>query len=600
MRVHTGTRLAFVVALIAAVADVASGQGQQRPLPPPPAQQPLPTFRSAVTLVPVDVRVVDRNGAPITDLKADEFSLYEDGVKQDVRHFSVKALAAEAPAADDKMALRQSTVSFEPQTKRIFLVVLGRGYLQEPSKAVDALIKFVRQQLLPQDQVALFAYDRATTFTRDHEAIAKLVERFKPLHKQVNFEIGLELSGLAGIYGSKAIPRSLQKKIDELFEGSGLLASNRVAAGDAAGSRIEKDAKTQIDAQIQKQIEVERAAGAAASGFPNQTNWTALDEIKTDMFADLPLDDYIAATAQTLQDVGNIYAAIEYLRHFEGEKHVVFFTECGLTTTRVEEDELMAQVANDARVAIDTIQTGGMCVAQMGGELAQGRWNQTFALKTLRTIAELSGGMSSIAEMGTAAMARLDAVTRNGYLLGYYPTNGNWNAAYRNVEVKVTRPGATVLYRHGYYARKELTNFNRREFVTNDRILAAGTFRRTISDIKVSLDASVGKADDGSGIEMRVTASINPAKLAMTFEEGVHQGLVSIAVFCFDAKGASVGNLMQTADLKLNDDVWQKVVKSGIPYKVRFPVNAGVRNVRVVVYDPKADLIGSADRQVLY
>ncbi len=127
VRVHTGTRLAFVVALTAAVAGVASGQGQQQPLPPPPAQQPLPTFRSAVTLVPVDVRVVDRNGAPITDLKAEEFSLYEDGVKQDVRHFSVKALAAEAPAADDKMALRQSTLSFEPQTKRIFLVVLGRG-----------------------------------------------------------------------------------------------------------------------------------------------------------------------------------------------------------------------------------------------------------------------------------------------------------------------------------------------------------------------------------------------------------------------------------------------------------------------------------------
>jgi VWFA-related protein len=600
VRVHPGTRLAFVVALTAAVAGVSSGQGQQQPVPPPPAQQQMPTFRSAVTLVPVDVRVVDRNGAPITDLKAEEFSLYEDGVKQDVRHFSVKALAAEAPAADDKMALRQSTVSFEPQTNRIFLVVLGRGYLQEPSKAVDALIKFVRQQLLPQDQVALFAYNRATTFTRDHEAIARLVERFKPLHKQVNFEIGLEMSGLAGIYGSKAIPRSLQKKIDELFEGSGLLASNRVPAGDAAGSRIEKDAKVQIDAQIQKQIEVERAAGAAAAGIPNQTNWTALDEIKTQMFADLPLDDYIAATAQTLQDVGNIYAAIEYLRHFEGEKHVVFFTECGLTTTRVEEDELMAQVANDARVAIDTIETGGMCVAQMGGELAQGRWNQAFAFKTLRTIAELSGGMSSIAEMGTAAMDRLDAVTRNGYLLGYYPTNGNWNAAYRNVEVKVTRPGATVLYRHGYYARKDLTNFNRREFVTNDRILAAATFRRTISDIKISLDASVGKAEDGSGIEIRVTAAINPAKLAMTFEEGVHRGLVSIAVFCFDAKGASLGNVMQTADLNLNDDVWQKVVKSGIPYKVRFPVNAGVRNVRVVVYDPKADLIGSADRQVLY
>jgi VWFA-related protein len=601
VRLQKTTLLAVLAALAALGPRPAFCQTQQPPLPPqPPVQQQVPTFRSAVTLVPVDVRVVDRNGTPITDLKAEEFALFEDGVTQLVRHFSVRALAAETPEAGSDMALRQSAVSFEPQTNRIFLIVLGRGYLQEPSKALDALVRFIRQQLLPQDQLALFAYNRATTFTRDHEQVAKLVERFRAINKQVDFEIGLEMSGLAGIYGSKAIPRSLQKKIDGLFEGTGLLASQRVPSGDAAGSRIEKDAQRQIDAQISKQIEVKKAEDAAAAGIPNLTTWTALDEIPTEMFADLPLDAYIAATAQTLQDIGNIYAAIEYLRHFEGEKHVVFLTECGLTTTRAEEDELLAQAANDARVALDTVETGGMCAAQMGAVMAQGRWNQTFAFKTLRTIAELSGGVSSIAESGTTALDRLDTVTRSGYLLGYYPTNGNWNAAYRTVEVKVTRPGATVLYRHGYYARKELANFSRRDFVTNDRIKAAAAFRRTINDIKVSVDASVGKAEDGAGTEIRVSVTIDPAKLAVTFEEGVHKGLISIAVFCFDEHGQSLANSMQTADLKLADEVWEKIRKSGIPYRVRFPVSAGVRTVRVVVYDPKADLIGSSDRRVLY
>ena len=47
------------------------------------------------------------------------------------------------------------------------------------------------------------------------------------------------------------------------------------------------------------------------------------------MFADLSLEDFVTATAQTLQDLGNIYAAISYLKHFEGEKHLVFFTEKG-------------------------------------------------------------------------------------------------------------------------------------------------------------------------------------------------------------------------------------------------------------------------------
>jgi hypothetical protein len=34
-------------------------------------QQPAPTIRSRTTLVPIDVRVVDLSGNPVTDLKKD-------------------------------------------------------------------------------------------------------------------------------------------------------------------------------------------------------------------------------------------------------------------------------------------------------------------------------------------------------------------------------------------------------------------------------------------------------------------------------------------------------------------------------------------------
>jgi hypothetical protein len=416
----------------------------------------------------------------------------------------------------------------------------------------------------------------------------------------VDFEISLQMSGLAAVYGSKLIPRSLQGKIDQMFAGSGLLASQRVDPADAAASRVEKDATRQIDAQIQKEIEVFKAESAAIAGVPNLTAWTEIDEIQTQMFADLSLEAFISATAQTLQDLGNIYAGIEYLRHFEGEKHIVYFTERGLTLPRLEEDELLAAAANDARVAIDTVETGGIYVGQAGGEAPEGRWNQTFAFKTLRTIAELTGGVSSIAEPGMTAMDRINDVTMAGYLLGYYPTNGNWNGSYRKVTVKVSRPGVNVFYRHGYYSRKELEAFSRREFVSADRIRAAASFRREIKDIRLTkFDASLGRSKDGPGYEMSVEVNIDPSKLAFTFVEGVHIGRISIGVFCWDEKGNPLGNSLQTADLRLTDEVYQKVMGSGIPYRVRFPANAGVRQVRVVIYDFKADLLGSADKRVL-
>ena len=42
-------------------------------------EQPKPTFKSAVDLVPVDVSVIDKNGRPVPDLEAGDFTLTVDG-----------------------------------------------------------------------------------------------------------------------------------------------------------------------------------------------------------------------------------------------------------------------------------------------------------------------------------------------------------------------------------------------------------------------------------------------------------------------------------------------------------------------------------------
>src|SRR5436190_17873742 len=42
-------------------------------------QAPKPTFKSAVDLVPVDVSVIDKNGKPVPDLAAGDFTLTVDG-----------------------------------------------------------------------------------------------------------------------------------------------------------------------------------------------------------------------------------------------------------------------------------------------------------------------------------------------------------------------------------------------------------------------------------------------------------------------------------------------------------------------------------------
>src|SRR5436853_559153 len=92
--------------------------------PQPPAQD-QPTFRGGTTLVPVDVRVLDRTGKPITDLTQADFTIFENGVRQDIRHFSTQSYTPETPAAGSAPTPRRAvTDDIAPQNRRVFLIVL--------------------------------------------------------------------------------------------------------------------------------------------------------------------------------------------------------------------------------------------------------------------------------------------------------------------------------------------------------------------------------------------------------------------------------------------------------------------------------------------
>ena len=57
------------------------GHTQQNPATPP-------TFASGVTLIQVDVSVLDADGQPVRGLQASDFTILEDGVAQDIQSFT--------------------------------------------------------------------------------------------------------------------------------------------------------------------------------------------------------------------------------------------------------------------------------------------------------------------------------------------------------------------------------------------------------------------------------------------------------------------------------------------------------------------------------
>lgn len=101
-----------------------------------PAQEPLYTLKVDVPIVSIDVAVQDTAGKTITDLSMDDFELYENGVRQDIRYFS--------PAATPYNVLLLFDRSGSTQHKWPFMQRAAAGFIAS---------------LRPQDRVAIGTFD---------------------------------------------------------------------------------------------------------------------------------------------------------------------------------------------------------------------------------------------------------------------------------------------------------------------------------------------------------------------------------------------------------------------------------------------------------
>ncbi|MCX6538752.1 MAG: VWA domain-containing protein [Acidobacteria bacterium] len=172
---------------------------------------PVP-FRAGVTLVPVDIRVVDADGNPVTNLKAADFTIFENGVRQDIAHFSTQSSLAATP----------ETAGSSARAPRTFFIVLGRGRLNDPGKGLDAIIEFVRSRLVPGDRVAVLAFLHLAELTTDREAVVRLLERYRARHEAIDDK--LDRDGKRIRAGAPDWPLAPDTQVDlaALFDAPGL------------------------------------------------------------------------------------------------------------------------------------------------------------------------------------------------------------------------------------------------------------------------------------------------------------------------------------------------------------------------------------------
>lgn len=531
-------------------------------------QQP-PTFRAGTVLVPVDVRVVDRDGNPVRDLRRDDFTVVEDRIPQEIAHFSTHEYDERTSAA--AAGLSQSTSSspaLSAPTHRTFVFVLGRGRLRGPSKGIQALVEFVRTGLRPGDRLAVVAYDRITHVTADREGIIRLLQHYDAHHEELEALLDHWYSSLLVGYVSRdhAPPVNLQRRIDEFVGAPGLPSFRHLLS---------------MPPEMAGQLEVDRR--------------TALDRNQdgTSAFVNF---------ASTAQDLEKLHATIDYLRLLDGEKHVIFLTEEGLHgAPRGEYAQVLARVAADARVTVSTIHTAGLPVswARDGNRVwIEGpTWQQRWAYADSRTIAQRTGGLASVFDYAAPALDRVERSTRFTYLLGYHPKSSNWDGKPRRIEVKVNRKNVTVLYRHEYYARKESRPYDYRERLTEARIAGARNYRSAVTDIPLKLAATL-KENRGGKTKVDVQLTVDASRVRFSESDGRHAASIEIALFVAAGSGRQIGTVRKRIDLKLTPANYEALRRDGIAFAAVVDASDRARYVKAVVYDYTADRVGSAGAEV--
>jgi VWFA-related protein len=504
-----------------------------------PAPQQAPVFRANTTVVPLTVTVLDQKGVPIKDLTAADFVVFENGKQREVVNFFPQNFVPLPPGA---AANRASDGGLTPETGRTFLIALGYGRIQYPNKSLDGAIQFVREQLLPQDQVSVMAFHRVTPFTTDHAAMVRILERYKATHEKLLNDIWeASLNNVKSLFGHpnyRPVSEVL-KDMDEVLAGAGVLKS-----------------------AAELMFQMDRAVNSTDPEYRRQESFADV----LDGLGDRSLEDLVIHSNRF-----KLFAGIEYLRDMTGDKNMVFLGDGGLARG-ADDAKVVGRRANDARITLHMVSNGF-------------DWSS-------RDVVEATGGYYTSLEMAAKAMTKLDQATRFSYLLGYTPVNPALDGKSRDVSVKVNRKDVTVRFQHGYDAVGAPDPAELKELLFKSRLESALAYTSNARDITVNVEATL-LPRMGVTLEARVVITIDPRNLTFAEQDGIRTGKLELQVYCSDAKERVIGTFGEALAIKAGDETYQDWLQTGIKRTVRVPLMDVPKYVKVLVYDYGSDHVGT-------
>jgi len=566
----------------------------QQPTPPPEEQELV--VRVTTRMVQVDTVVLDKEGHPVKGLKADDFTVTEDGVRQRIASFSERisepANPAPPPVLPPHVTSNRPAVTQTNAENGTVAVLLLDGLNTPPQDQIyvkQQMLRFLARQYDPNTKLAVIALGNKLTvlqdFTHDPLLLRAALDHYLA-----------ETPALARSGGQIETPSV------------SVPAPTVNLPARATGGPTSSGPDPGLPATL-------AAGGSSASIFEDIAYMMDRFEREAENFS---RDTRISTTLSALEQIARFTSAQN------GRKVLLWFSTgfpfsvvgdspSSMETERNYGDQIRRTInlLNDAHVATYTIDAGGLAPESLGDPSLSGRdadgkihlgidanralsgeaFQRFSTHDALETIARDTGGryFGNSNDLDHAIQSALSE-SSSYYMLGYYPSNKKWGGKFRQIKLQVDRPSVQLRYRRGYFA----VNPSDWRKDNGERTLTTALTANSLPSTEVTFMArALPPAPDSDTV---VEFAVDPATFSFETEAENHQYCtLQFEVQAFTPEGKLVKAEVQTAEASLPQPTYERVRKQELPMNVPIRLAPGKYILRLGVRDNLTGLFGTAD-----
>ncbi len=567
----------------------------QTPPPPPPAQKTQaptdssateaarPALRVVQQMVQVDIIAKDRDGKPVQNLRQSDFTVYDNGRKQDISFFSLETDKTRnlprpqlAPGTYSNLIEQKQGV---PGNLTILLLDFLNTKHSDIAFAKDKVIKLLRD-MKPDDRVAVYVLSGRLyvlhDFTSDMTALTQSVKKYDTVDS-------------ADVANSSSYTPDFGPVIaDSQF-------LNQASQDMSDYANIDRVFTTtnvfEIIAQHMIRLPGRKNLIWVSGSFPISMNLDKIENSTNDAY-ETPSTPMLSPATYGVKPGPSNHSEGLYMsdrRTFDDQvaRAVRSLASANIAIYPVDPRGL---IGNSGTLAPAPAMTGSMPISSpLMYEQPGALYDIAPNFDTMNMLASQTGGLAfyNNNDIGSEVRKAIED-SRVSYMLAFYPSVDDGKGRFHNLKVRVDRPGIELRYRNGYTPKP--LNFT--GIIDNSAILReAVASPLDATGLGMTVHASSVHGATTPTVALRINLEEND--VSFKFDDERNTGLIEVMLVQYDAEGNQIWGETSKVKMRLVKDTYAKVRKEGLQFGRNLPLKPGAVELKVIACDDKSSAIGS-------